>query len=103
MKFLAVLAGGIGPGVWDKEVEIDAAGFDDAARMAYGRAEEAGGIVLLLELWDGPHNPVAASLVYTLRRWSQGDTKDLPSTLRRMAFMDMANLADWIEAQHILK
>lgn len=36
-------------------------------------------------------------LIETLRRWSRGDTHDLPERLRKMAFADMAALADWVE------
>lgn len=49
MKFLAQIYGGLGPDVWDREIEIDAADFKDAAQQAIAQAEEAGGEVGYLE------------------------------------------------------
>jgi hypothetical protein len=34
LKFTATLQGGIGPDVWDREIEINAADFMDAAQQA---------------------------------------------------------------------
>lgn len=49
MKFIAIIVGGIGPDVWDRDVEIDAVDFADAAQQAQGKAEEMGGRVLTME------------------------------------------------------
>lgn len=54
MKFLALIIGGLGPDVWDKEKEIDAADFQDAARQAQGIAEDLRGQVFSLEGWEYP-------------------------------------------------
>lgn len=51
MKFnyLALLQGGIGPDAWDKEFQISAVDFMDAAKQAQARAEEYNGYVASLE------------------------------------------------------
>lgn len=49
-KWWALIQGGIGPDVWDKEVEFSAADFMDAAGQANGKAEEYGGHVVWLEV-----------------------------------------------------
>lgn len=52
MKYLAFIAGGLGPDVWDREVEIDAADFRDASEQAIAKADELGGQVCSLEQSD---------------------------------------------------
>ena len=47
--FLAFIIGGIGPDVWEKEVNINAADFMDAAEQAQAKADEWGGQVIILE------------------------------------------------------
>jgi len=48
-NWLALIQGGIGPDVWDKEVAISAVDFMDAAKQAHGKAEYYGGYVVSLE------------------------------------------------------
>lgn len=48
MTFLGEIQGGIGPDVWDLEIEIEAVDFRDAANQAIARAEEFGGYVVVL-------------------------------------------------------
>lgn len=48
-NFLAMIQGGLGPDVWDKEVLLFAVDFRDAANQALARAEEMGGQVVLLQ------------------------------------------------------
>lgn len=48
-EWLALIQGGVGPDVWDKEVGIDAVDFLDAANQASGKAEYYGGYVASLE------------------------------------------------------
>ena len=45
----AIIQGGIGPDVWDREVSIDAVDFMDAAKQAQGKAEDLGGHVVELQ------------------------------------------------------
>ena len=49
MKYLALIAGGLGPDVWDREVNITAADFRDASEQAIALADEQGGEVVSLE------------------------------------------------------
>lgn len=49
MNYLALIQGGEGPDVWDKELKISAADFRDAANQAIGEAEELHGHVMTLE------------------------------------------------------
>ena len=49
MKYLGMIAGGLGPDVWDREIEIDADDFKDAAEQAIAKAKDAGGEVIFLE------------------------------------------------------
>lgn len=49
IRYLAIIQGGIGPDVWDREVKISAADFLDAANQANAKAEELGGQVIILE------------------------------------------------------
>lgn len=49
MNYLALLQGGLGPDVWDKEIEISAVDFMDAAKQAQGQAEYYNGQVVSLE------------------------------------------------------
>lgn len=48
MMFLAMIQGGLGPDVWDKEVQISAADFIDAANQSQGVADELHGQVVSL-------------------------------------------------------
>lgn len=50
MEWLAVIYGGSGPDVWDREMILSAADFMDAAQQAATKAEELGGDVSSLEL-----------------------------------------------------
>lgn len=52
MKWLAILYGGEGPDVWDKEVTLNASEFMDAAQQAAAKADELGGYVSSIELCD---------------------------------------------------
>ncbi len=54
--YMALIVGGIGPDVWDKEVHISAANFMDAAAQAQARADERCGQVVILEQNDMPPN-----------------------------------------------
>lgn len=47
--YLVRIVGGIGPDVWDNEVILIAADFEDAAGQAQARANELCGQVVLLE------------------------------------------------------
>lgn len=51
MKFnyLAIIQGGIGPDVWEREVGISAVDFADASKQAIGKAEDLSGYVYSLE------------------------------------------------------
>jgi hypothetical protein len=53
-KYLALIQGGIGPDVWDKEKEIFAADFIDAANQSTALAQELGGQVVSLDQNDYP-------------------------------------------------
>lgn len=48
-SYLANITGGIGPDVWDRELEIVAEDFMDAAKQATDEAKELRGQVVLLE------------------------------------------------------
>lgn len=52
MEWLAMIYGGVGPNVWDKEVTFTATDFMDAAQQAAAKADELGGEVSSLELCD---------------------------------------------------
>jgi ribosomal protein L18E len=52
MNYLALIQGGIGPDVWDREICISAVDFLDAAKQAVAKAEELGGQVVSLEQND---------------------------------------------------
>ncbi len=58
--YLALIVGGEGPDVWDKEESINAADFMDAAGQAQAKADEWGGQVVMLEQNDEPRNQNAA-------------------------------------------
>ena len=60
-KFYALIQGGEGPDVWDKEMEIDAADISDALSQAKARAEDTGGQVMEIAQSDWG-NPIAGSL-----------------------------------------
>jgi hypothetical protein len=51
-NFLAVIQGGLGPDVWDRELTISAVDFRDAANQAIAQADELGGHVTSLEQTD---------------------------------------------------
>lgn len=48
-NYTALIQGGLGPDVWDQEVQISAVDFMDAAKQAVARAEEYSGHVVTLE------------------------------------------------------
>lgn len=58
MKYQAMIVGGIGDDVWDEDLEIDAADFEDAAEQANGKADSRGGRVYLLEEVYGDSNHI---------------------------------------------
>jgi len=60
--YLALIVGGIGPDVWDKEESINAADFMDAAGQAQAKADEWGGQVVMLEQNDMPASPWKADI-----------------------------------------
>lgn len=51
-NYLALIQGGLGPDVWDRELKISAADFRDAASQATAQAEELGGQVVELSQND---------------------------------------------------
>ena len=53
-NYLALIQGGIGPDVWDKELQISAVDFMDAAKQAHGEAEELGGHVVSVDMYATP-------------------------------------------------
>jgi hypothetical protein len=53
-NYLAFIAGGIGPDVWDRYHNISAVDFRDACDQATAKAEELGGCVMQLEQNDYP-------------------------------------------------
>ena len=53
-NYNALLQGGIGPDVWDKELQISAVDMKDALNQATATAEEMSGHVVLLEQVDWP-------------------------------------------------
>lgn len=71
MKFIAMIVGGVGPDVWDRDVEIDGADFADAANLAQGKAEEMGGRVLTME------EPYSAEEVCRQRVATELDVQEL--------------------------
>lgn len=52
MKFAVFFGGGLGPDVWDKEIEVTAADFDDACIQGRIKAEDAGGYVFSITQLD---------------------------------------------------
>ena len=58
--YLALIVGGNGHDVWDKEESINAEDFLDAAGWAQAKADELGGQVVMLEKNDAPRNKNAA-------------------------------------------
>lgn len=69
-NYLALIQGGIGPDVWDKEMQISAVDFCDAANQATARAEELGGQVVELNQndWNVPIADSLSALKRTLQR-----------------------------------
>ena len=69
-NYLALIQGGIGPDVWDKEMQISAVDFRDAANQATARAEELGGQVVELNQndWNVPIANSITALKRTLQR-----------------------------------
>jgi len=57
MKYLAMIAGGLGPDVWDRELNIEAADWNDANQQAVAQADEQGGQVVSLDQSDDPFPP----------------------------------------------
>lgn len=53
-NYSAFIIGGEGPDVWDKEVEIYACDFADAASQAVGKAEQMHGHLVRVEQEDAP-------------------------------------------------
>lgn len=48
-KYLVLITGGLGPDVWDKEIEIEAEDIMEAALMAVAGAREINGWVVCIE------------------------------------------------------
>lgn len=48
-NYLALVQGGLGPDVWDRELQLSAVDFRDASNQAIAKAEELGGHVISLE------------------------------------------------------
>ncbi len=69
-NYNALLQGGIGPDVWDKDLQISAVDMKDALNQATGTAEEMGGHVVLLEQVDWPTKieGTVTAIKETLRR-----------------------------------
>jgi len=69
-NYLALIQGGIGPDVWDKEMQISAVDFRDAANQATARAEALGGHVVELNQndWNAPIEGSITAIVRTLQR-----------------------------------
>ena len=69
-NYLALIQGGIGPDVWDKEMQISGVDFRDAANQATARAEELGGQVVELNQndWNTPIEGSLTALKRTLQR-----------------------------------
>ena len=57
MKYLGMIAGGLGPDVWDRELNIEAADWNDANQQAVAQADEQGGQVVSLDQSDDPFPP----------------------------------------------
>ena len=72
-NYLALIQGGIGPDVWDKELKISAADFRDAASQAAAKAEELGGQVVELNQndWNVPIEGSLTALRRTLSRLNE--------------------------------
>lgn len=51
-NFYAFIQGGIGPDVWDRELQISAVDIQDALKQAMAEAEESGGFVTSVEQND---------------------------------------------------
>ncbi len=51
-NYNALLQGGLGPDVWDKELQISAVDIQDALNQAKGTADEMGGHVVMVEQND---------------------------------------------------
>ena len=51
-KYIVLIHGGIGPNVWDRELEISAVDFMDAAQQAQNYADDMDGSVIELEQMD---------------------------------------------------
>ncbi|MGV3663869.1 MAG: hypothetical protein ACO1TE_27100 [Prosthecobacter sp.] len=49
LKFNALIFGGIGPDVWDRELSIDAVDITDALQQAQAKADDNGGTVAFVE------------------------------------------------------
>lgn len=69
-NYSALIQGGIGPNVWDKELQLSAVDIHDALTQAQGIAEEAGGTVVLVEQdsWQQPIEGTISQLKRTLER-----------------------------------
>ena len=72
-NYLALIQGGIGPDVWNKELKISAADFRDAASQAAAKAEELGGQVVELNQndWNVPIEGSLTALRRTLSRLNE--------------------------------
>lgn len=69
-NYLALIQGGSGPDVWDKEMQISAVDFRDAVNQATARAEELGGQVVELNQNDW-NMPIAGSITALKRTLSR--------------------------------
>lgn len=49
MNYLAIIQGGTGEDVWDRDIVVSAVDFRDASNQAIAKAEQLGGWVVSLE------------------------------------------------------
>lgn len=97
-NYLALIQGGLGPDVWDKELKIFAADFCDAAIQAAAKAEELGGQVVELSRNDYPneHAGKTAHAWFKLHEVLRQDVARLTKELAdsKDAYLNMRNFAE---------
>lgn len=102
-NYFAFVQGGLGPDVWDRELQITAVDFQHASSIALAEAEELGGHVVSLEQNDWRKG--LPPLPPTVLTAEQLFFKHVISTYNGMqAFIDEINARDSaIEAQGVVK
>lgn len=70
-NYTALIQGGIGPDVWDREVQVSAVDLLDAAKQMAGRAQEMHGWLVSVEQNDRPE-------------WQQEQVVKLEDALKRI-------------------